>query len=340
MIDQEADAILSAHTNRPLSLCKFCRGGEHRRGKYGCLSWTDCECQTCMEELDMSATPPAVRATDLEKRLEGLTPDDLQTAMEMARMLPLLERYASGAEAVSRMQEETATDAMNEAGRIRKLLWDKHDVKVKKAFELHRLLTADRANAVSMFDKVIDVCKRLIGRRRLEEQRRLDAERREKERLAREDAERQRQAEVDARLAEAAEFEKRGQTEAAEFILQEARDAEEAPAIPVFVPEVVSQRVQGASVALMDVGKVRIDNSEDSIVKLFCFYLGVEYQPEMEARAMPLIREVIGVTKYKKTEILVYALSQSGLNDQLGRGLKLPGVSVTKEPIVRNLGRK
>jgi hypothetical protein len=189
-------------------------------------------------------------------------------------------------------------------------------------FKAHRIFTSFCAKLAGPADNARAVARRIVGTYQLEERRKAAAARLEQERLAREGAECQKQAEVDARLTEAADAEKAGNTDLAEFILQEAHDAEEAPAIPNAVPVEAPTRVEGTSVSFKKVGKV-----EDP-VKYLCFLLNVPMTPEMASRR-DLVNEAIA------------SWSQSGINAQLKRGIELQhhGVSVTNEPTVRNLGR-
>lgn len=318
------------------------------------MKFTDAELDELEEE-----TLAGHASVELEKRLEGLTPNDLTIAFQLNGALPALQRHAQGKEPVTRMQEETAVDCMNEAGRLRKLLWDRDTADVEKAFQLHRSLTAKRANKVMFFDNVISACKTLIGRRRMEEQRRLEEERRERERLAREEAERQRQAEADALAAQAA-------ATGDEELLQAAIEVEQAPIVPVIVSEVAPAKMEGSSTTFKLVGTVRtpaqahtymaflVGVNAKRLAQLMFDCNGIDFYTREQALEEAteflancakdrgdMIVEAIGMTKDKEGTPIV-AFSQSGVDAQLKRGLLLQdhGVDVVKRPDVRNLGRK
>ena len=176
----------------------------------------------------------------------------------------------------------------------------------------HRNFTAFCAKLMDGPTKTRAIARRLIGAYNTEQQRKADDARREAQRLAQEQADRDQRAKADALLAEAAQLEAAGQAETAAFVLQEAEDAAQAPAIPVAVSEIAPQKVDGSSVSYKLVGTVR-----DPIA--YVTYL--LSKPE-------LIAEVV-------------LWSQSGLNAQLKRGLPLGehGVDVTKQTIVSNRAR-
>jgi hypothetical protein len=190
----------------------------------------------------------------------------------------------------------------------------------KQLFDAHRWFTGFCEKMAAGPTHARAVARRLIGTFQVEQQRIADEKRRAAEEVARAEAERQRQAEIDARLAEAAEAEKAGKPEMAEFILQEAHDAESAPLTPVAVAEVAPTKVEGTSVSFRLVGTVR--NSAAYV----CELLGVELTPAIAARAN-LLTEVIA------------SWSQSGINAQLKRGLTFSedALGVERMPIVRNL---
>jgi hypothetical protein len=264
---------------------------------------------TTKEKTEMAAVPQ-INTTEIEKKHAAYV-SDFTHRSELLTKRPINEVTAN-------LAAELDTDA--------KRWLDAFDAETKPVkdalFKAHRIFTSFCAKLAGPADNARAVARRIVGTYQLEERRKAAAARLEQERLAREGAECQKQAEVDARLTEAADAEKAGNTDLAEFILQEAHDAEEAPAIPNAVPVEAPTRVEGTSVSFKKVGKV-----EDP-VKYLCFLLNVPMTPEMASRR-DLVNEAIA------------SWSQSGINAQLKRGIELQhhGVSVTNEPTVRNLGR-
>ena len=92
---------------------------------------------------------------------------------------------------------------------------------------------------------------------------------------------------------------------------QDAEKLKAAPLIPIIVPEVAPAKVEGSSVSFKLVGTV-VDH-----LALLKFLL--EGDPKL------------------CDELILW--SQSGINAALKRGLTLPGVSVEKQAVVRNMER-
>jgi hypothetical protein len=181
-------------------------------------------------------------------------------------------------------------------------------------FKAHRLFTGFCEKLSGGATSARQTARKLIGAYQLEQQRIADEKRREAERLAREEAERQRQAEVDARMAEAAAAEKAGNPELAEFITQEALDAEQAPAIPVSVAEEAPQKIEGSSISFKLVGKLPPKDVKGMLAFL------------LQGDRLDLINELID-------------WKQQGVNAALKRGVPFPDgvLEVEKQAIPRNL---
>lgn len=263
----------------------------------------------------MAALPSVDTTTIEQKHAQSLTGFAQRTKS-------LSDRAAKG---VTRMLAEEAQELDTEAKR-----WlDAFDAETKpiksKLFDAHRTFTSFCEKMSNGATNARSASRKIIGMFNLEQARKADERRREAERMAREAAEREQKAEIDARLAEAAAAEKAGNHDLAEFIQQEALDAEQAPAIPVNVPEVAPPKVEGSSVSYKLVGTV-----DDAVIYL-SFLLGLPSPSKEMATAMRMRLDLIGEAIDWK---------QSGINAQLKRGFQLPGVSVQKEAIVRNLSRR
>ena len=115
-------------------------------------------------------------------------------------------------------------------------------------FQLHRRFTAYCGAKTERLDAVRKAASGIVARydqqeRRKAEAARLAAARAEHERVAK-----AKQAEIDARLAEAASYEDTN-PQLAKAILGEAQDIEEAPLLPVHVPEVEPSKAENSSVS-------------------------------------------------------------------------------------------
>jgi hypothetical protein len=153
--------------------------------------------------------------------------------------------------------------------------------------------------------------RKVIGDYQLEEDRIANEKRRAAEMEALRLARALQQAEVDARLAEAAAAKRAGDSALAKSMAQDAEKLKAAPLIPIIVPEVAPAKVEGSSVSFKLVGTV-VDH-----LALLKFLL--EGDPKL------------------CDELILW--SQSGINAALKRGLTLPGVSVEKQAVVRNMER-
>jgi hypothetical protein len=141
-----------------------------------------------------------------------------------------------------------------------------------------------------------------------QEQRRIaEEERREAERLAREQAEAEAKARAEALAAEAALVAESNPQEA-ESLLEQAAQVEAEPIIPVVAPVAPPPKTEGASVRYKLKGTVR--------------------DPYALMQWMLSHRGVISVK-----------FSESDIDRALARGLELPGIDVTKTPIVSNRAR-
>jgi hypothetical protein len=179
-------------------------------------------------------------------------------------------------------------------------------------FRAHRMFTGFVGKMSATADSARSFARKTIGQYQLDQARIAAEGRREQERLAREEAERQRKAEADALIAEAAAIAK-DQPEAANELLEAAQAVEEAPVVPVAVPEIAPPKVEGTSVSYKLVGEVKDARA------LLMFLV--------EGKRDDLIREIV---EFKKT----------GLNAALRRGIDFgEAVIVTKEAVVRNLSR-
>jgi hypothetical protein len=249
-------------------------------------------------------------SVDLKKQFEGLTAEDLEDATELSNQLPKLKEWEMLAEPTP-MKVEQAKDAMKDAIRIRQKIWAMDSDDIRKAYDLHRSLTAKRTRRVAFFEQIEAIAKRIIGNYDSAQQRKADAIRRELEHIAREEAERQRKAEADALIAEAAAI-ANDQPEAANELLEAAQAVEEAPVVPVAVPEIAPPKVEGTSVSYKLVGEVK------------------------DARALLMF-----LIEGKRDDLInsIVEWKQRGIDTALKNGLELPGVDVKREPIVRNLSR-
>lgn len=126
--------------------------------------------------------------------------------------------------------------------------FDKETKPTKDAlFQAHRNFTAFCAKMSAPAQTARDRCRDIIGRYQLQERRKAEAERLEREQIAREEAEAIRKAEVDARLAEAVHIEAVDPA-MAEVMMQEAEELEQAPlARAVTVEPEPPSKVEGSN---------------------------------------------------------------------------------------------
>lgn len=204
-------------------------------------------------------------------------------------------------------------------------------------FKAHRAFTGFCEKMSGSAAAARTFSRKVIGQYQLDEQRKADAARREQERLAREAAEAERKAQADELLAQAAATTWPAE---AEDLVQAAIEVEQAPIVPIAVPEVAPTRIEGTSVSYKLVGTVTEPahllgflTKMDKLVAALEFYAMNNKDDGAQARAA-----LLATTEVRMDLINEFIdWRQSGINAALKRGLNLPGVSVERQPVVRNL---
>lgn len=261
----------------------------------------------------MAASLPSVDTTSIEqKHAQSLTGFAQRTKS-------LSDRAAKG---VTRMLAEEANELETDANRWIRAFDEETKPQKQRLFEAHRWFTGFCDKFTRGPSEARRIARQVQDVYDLDQKRIALAKQREIDEANRLQAEHDRQAEINAKLAEAAALEKAGDADTAQAVLEEAREVEATPVVPIAAPQVEPIKIEGRSTAFKLVGTVK------EPARYFAFLLGIPYTESMSARA-DLLNEAIG------------SFSQSGINAQLKRGLKLQehGVDVVNQPIGRNMNR-
>ena len=257
----------------------------------------------------MAVNLPAL-APDMVK---ALTADDFKVAQSLAKAA----RDLKGLTTPSLEDRTLAGSALQEAARIRKLLWDNDTPDINKAFQLHRSLTAKRAYKVDVFDRMLAAFRNIVALYDRQEAARVaEAKRKlEAEQLAAAEA---------ARKADADHLLKMAAATNDEALLEAAIETERAPID--YLPNIAVE-----TPAIRD----GISTTTRKTVQITDLPAFLEYLATWPARDT-----VVHVKNDMDEDGPALVILQRDLDNLANKGHTFPGTVAHDKSTVRNTGRK